>query len=77
MGHDFRNGKKRDVRHCTDGGSSCTNIGSVMDYFQVCSFYFSLLLRANEIHTIELLFSILFRFLNKISITATLFPATY
>ena len=38
MGHDFANSSPGTVRTCaTDGTTSCTNNGAVMDYFQVCA----------------------------------------
>jgi hypothetical protein len=63
MIHNFHEILGRNVRYgrtCTIDGLSCTDIGGVMDYFQVCSFYFSLLFRADEICTIEVIFAILF-----------------
>ena len=38
MEHDF-DPNPGDSRTCTTDGSSCTNIGGVMDYFGVSSFY--------------------------------------
>ena len=38
MAHDF-NGKQENTRTCTTDGSSCTDIGGVMDYFGVSSIF--------------------------------------
>ena len=39
MKHDFIDPTPGDTRTCTTDGSSCTDIGGVMDYFGVYSFY--------------------------------------
>ena len=39
MAHDFINETPGNTRTCTTDGSSCTDIGGVMDYFGVSSFY--------------------------------------
>ena len=44
MKHDF-NTNPGDTRTCTTDGSSCTNIGGIMDYFGVSSFYIKGLLK--------------------------------
>ena len=39
MEHDFIDPNPGATRTCTTDGSSCTDIGGVMDYFGVSSFY--------------------------------------
>ena len=39
MAHDFIDPTPGATRTCTTDGSSCTDIGGVMDYFGVSSFY--------------------------------------
>ena len=44
MSHDFINETPGDTRTCTTDGSSCTDIGGVMDNFRVSCFYNTVLL---------------------------------
>ena len=40
MRHDFSNGVPGNTRFCDTDGSSCTNDGGVMDYYQVICLLF-------------------------------------
>ena len=44
VAHDFINETPGNTRTCTTDGSSCTDIGGVMDYFGVSYFYNTVLL---------------------------------
>ena len=44
MAHDFIDPNPGATRTCTTDGSSCTDIGGVMDYFGVSYFYNTVLL---------------------------------